>query len=77
MSRKTGAIVTSGCRLPRPFRLEGDRAQRFATRARAKGETATAGALVLGPDRRKALPRAENPWSRIHFPPKQRSHYRA
>jgi len=60
MSRKTGAMVTSDYRLPRRFRLEEDRARRFATRARAKGGTATIGALVPGPDPKKISPRAES-----------------
>jgi hypothetical protein len=60
MSRKTVAMVTSDCRLPRRFRLKEDRALRFATRARPKGGTATVGALVLGRDPRKILPRADN-----------------
>src|ERR1700736_5998415 len=60
MSCKTGAMVTSDYRLPRRFGLEEDRARRFATRARAKGGTATVGALVPGPDPRKILPPAEN-----------------
>jgi hypothetical protein len=59
MSRRTGTIVTSDYRLPRHFNLEEDKARRFATRVRAQGGTATVGALVLGPDLRKVLSRAE------------------
>jgi hypothetical protein len=61
VSRKTEGMVTSDYRLSRRFSREQDRTQRFATRVRAKGWTPNVGALVLGPDPRNILPRAENP----------------
>jgi hypothetical protein len=58
MSRKTGTIVTSDCRLPRYFLPEEDKARQIAKRVGARGGTATVG--VLRRDLRKFLPCAES-----------------